>query len=399
MISKLLFIINELTKTKRRIYFIGLFITFLITLKEVVMLSYNNFQIFSYGSLDFWAGINPYSGWNHLSLLEKPLDIFLYGPLFSILFTPFALLPGWLGVFCWNTFTYSLFYLSVFTLPDQFSFVSKKFIFFFSALLLYSTLSSVQFNPIVASLFLFSFTLFEKKQGFWAVLLILLSGFTKVYGIFQLPMILFYTKFWKNVLYAILIGIVLLFLPVINVPANELAEYYHSWIRTVMDHSEALRFYSIYRPICVFFNSAEPYMGLISAGVFLVILSFALVKLKLFKEMFLQRAKFLGIIMSWAILFGVSSERHTYVIATVGYAIWYLCSESTKSDRVLLWMNFVLLGIVPKQLLSLLGISNMILVKLNLFIIVYTITWFIMVYKSFLSDIKILQGSNTARHI
>jgi len=103
--------------------------------------------------------------------------------------------------------------------------------------------------------------------------------------------------------------------------------------------------------------------------------------------------------MSWAILFGVSSERHTYVIATVGYAIWYLCSESTKSDRVLLWMNFVLLGIVPKQLLSLLGISNMILVKLNLFIIVYTITWFIMVYKSFLSDIKILQGSNTARHI
>jgi len=106
-------------------------------------------------------------------------------------------------------------------------------------------------------------------------------------------MILFYTKFWKNVLYAILIGIVLLFLPVINVPANELAEYYHSWIRTVMDHSEALRFYSIYRPICVFFNSAEPYMGLISAGVFLVILSFALVKLKLFKEMFLQRAKFL----------------------------------------------------------------------------------------------------------
>jgi len=130
-----------------------------------------------------------------------------------------------------------------------------------------------------------------------------------------------------------------------------------------MDHSEALRFYSIYRPICVFFNSAEPYMGLISAGVFLVILSFALVKLKLFKEMFLQRAKFLGIIMSWAILFGVSSERHTYVIATVGYAIWYLCSESTKSDRVLLWMNFVLLGIVPKQLLSLLGISNMILGK------------------------------------
>lgn len=387
MINSLLSSIKRLTKTKRRIYLIGFSFAFLITLKEATRLSYNNFQIFCYGSLDFWTGINPYSDWSHSSILGKPLDVFLYGPLFSILFTPFAILPGWLSVFCWNIFTYTLFYFSVFTLPEQFSFVKSKFIFFFTALLLFSTLLSVQFNPVVASLFLFSYTLLEKKKEYWAVLLILLSGFIKVYGIFQLAMLLFYPRFWKNVLYALLIGIVLLFLPLIHIPANELVAYYQSWIVTVLNHSNALRFYSIYRPICLFYRSLEPFAGLISIGVLFVILIFTLLKLKLFKESFLHRAQFLGIIMSWAILFGLGSERHTYVIAMVGYSIWYLCSNTTRLDKVLLWMNFVLLGILPIDILCPSVISNLILAKLNLGIIVFAITWGIMVYKTYTSHI------------
>ena len=379
--------IKKLTATKRKIYIIGFSFAFLITLKEATRLSYNTFQIFSHGSIDFWASNNPYSDWSHLSILGKPLDVFLYGPLFSILFTPFILLPGWLGVFCWNIFTYTLFFISVFTLPDQFSFGKKKFIFFFTALLLLSALLSVQFNPVVAAIFLFSFTLLERKKGFWAVLLILLSGFIKVYGIFQLAMLLFYPRFWKNVLYAVLLGIVLFLLPLIHIPANELVQYYHSWIVTVMNHSDALRFYSIYRPICLFCKSIEPFAGLISIGVLIVILIFTILKLKLFKESFLHRAQFLGIIMSWAILFGLGSERHTYVIAMVGYAIWYLCSATTKLDKVLLWINFVLLGILPIDILCPSAVSNLILAKLNIGIIVFAITWLIMVYKTYTSHI------------
>jgi hypothetical protein len=385
LINRVLLRLNRITETKKKVFLIGLFFALLITFMEATRSSYNNFQIFSWGSLDFWAGINPYSDWSHLSLLGKPLDVFLYGPLFSILFTPFALLPGWLGVFCWNIFTYTMFYFSVFTLPDQFSYLKKKFIFFFTVLLLFSTLLSVQFNPVVAALFLFSFTQLEKKRGFWAVLLIFLSGFTKVYGIFQIAMLLFYPKFWKNALYAVLIGIVFLLLPLIHIPVNELVAYYQSWIESVLNHSEALRFYSIYRPVCLFYNSIEPFMGLISLGVLLVILIFTLLKLKLFKESFLHRAQFLGILMGWAILFGVSSERHTYVIAMVGYAIWYLCSRPARFDKVLLWTNFVLLGIMPIDLLCPWIISNFVLAKLNLGVIVFAITWGTMVYKTYTS--------------
>jgi hypothetical protein len=387
MINKLSTGIKKLTETKRRIYLLGFSFAFLITLKEATRLSYNTFQIFSHGSIDFWVGNNPYSDWSHLSILGKPLDVFLYGPLFSILFTPFTFLPGWLGVFCWNIFTYTLFFISVFTLPDQFSFGKKKFIFFFTALLLFSSLLSVQFNPVVAAIFLFSFTLLEKKKGFWAVLLIFLSGFIKVYGIFQLAMLLFYPRFWKNALYAVLIGIALLLLPLVHIPANELVSYYHSWFVAIMHQANALRFYSIYRPICLLYKPLEPFAGLISIGVLFVILVFTLLKLKLLKESFLHRAQFLGILMSWVILFSLGSERHTYVIAMVGYAIWYLCSSTTRFDKVLLWINFVLLGILPIDILCPSAVSNLILAKLNLGIIIFAITWGIMVYKTFTSHI------------
>ena len=381
--SAVLSLWEKLTENKYRIYLFGYFISFLIVLKEVSRLTHNNFQIFSYGSLDFWAGINPYINWDHLSLLREPLDLFLYGPLFSILFTPFALLPEMLGPFLWNLFTYSLFFLSVFTLPYKFDFSDKKFIFFFSALTLACTLLSVQYNPVIAALFLFSFTLLEKNKGFWAVLLILLSAFTKVYGIFQLSMLLFYPEFRKNILYALAIGMVLLFLPLVNMSYPELYDYYLSWIMTVTNHSDASRFYSIYRPLCIYFKSIEPYMGFISLGIFMLIFSYTLLKIKAFRESFRLRAQYLGIIMSWIILFGLSSERHTYVIALVGYAIWYLNIQAVKLDKILLWTNFVLLGIMPVDIICPPFISSLILGKLHLGVIVFAITWFIMVYKTF----------------
>jgi hypothetical protein len=385
MREKFLLEIRKITETRSRVYLVGLVITLLIALKEAIALSYTNFQIFSFGSLDFWNNINPYSHWDHLSLMGRPLDIFLYGPLFSILFTPFALLPGWLGVICWNIFTYTLFYFSVFSLPDQFDFVKKKFIFFFTALLLFQTLLSVQFNPVVAAIFLFSFTLLEKKQGFWAVLLIFLSGFIKVYGIFQIAMILFYPRFWRNTLYAVLIGIVLFLLPVVHIPADKLIDYYHSWITAVMNHIDAFESYSIFRPVNIFYDPIENYSGIISLGVLLLIFTIALIRLKVFKESFGRRGQLLGVIMSWAIIFSTGSETHTYVIAVAGYVIWYFCSNPNWSDKVLLWTNFILLGILPIDIFCPVVISDFILVRLNMSVLIFTITWGIMVYRTFAS--------------
>lgn len=390
--------VKAMTGTRKRIYLIGLVITLLITLNLLIRLFYNNYQIFAYGSIDFWKGINPYTEWDHLSARGKPLSPFLYGPLFSVLFIPFAALPDWPGLFCWNVFSYTLFFLSVFSLPDKFSFDDKRFIFFFSSLMLFFTLFSVQFNPVVGAIFLFSFSLLERKQGFWAVFLILLSGLIKVYGIFQLVMLLFYPGFLKNVLYAFFIGIVLILLPALNIPPGGLTEYYQSWILKIASHSGSVSYFSIYRPFFPIFHSLRAYTGIISAGVFIILTFLVFLRLKSFRESFYHRARFLGILMSWVILFSTGSEKHTYVIALAGYAIWYLCTEHNKADKILLWLNFILLAILPIDILCPWVISNFLLVKLNLGILVFAVTWVIMVYKTFASETSLkgefLGGAN-----
>jgi hypothetical protein len=381
--------IDKLTDSRNKIYIISLLPVFVITFKAVIQLSYTNFQIFSSGSLDFWKGVNPYTNWNHLSLLGNPLDFFLYSPQFSVLFTPFALLPLWLGVFCWNIFTFTLFYFSVFSLPEQFTFVKKKFVFFYPFLLLLQTVFAQQFNPVVAALFLFSFTLLEKNKGFWAVFLILLSGFAKVYGFFQIGMLLFYPKLWKNMLYSLLIGVTFLLLPLVRIPWNELLSYYYSWIEIVISHSSTpLRFNIIYRPFYLLCSSIEPIMNIISLGVIGLLYSIVLFKVKLFKESFLHRVRLLGIIMVWAILFGTASERNTYHIAIVGYALWFLCSQPKRIDKILLWINFVLLGMLPIDLFCPKPVATFVLDKLNLGVIVLAFTWVIMVYKTFTSNLN-----------
>jgi hypothetical protein len=93
--------------------------------------------------------------------------------------------------------------------------------------------------------------------------------------------------------------------------------------------------------------------------------------------------------MSWAILFGLSSETHTYVIAMVGYAIWYLSIVPARLDKVLLWSNFILLGLLPIDLICPLVISDFVLTKLNMGVIVFAITWGVMVYKTYTSRMTI----------
>jgi len=372
---------NNSFQSPKSIFLFGLFFAFVITLKEVINLSFNNFQIFYFGSIDFWGDINPYSSWNHLNLRGSFLDVFIYLPLFSILFTPFTLLPIHIGAFCWNFFTYYLFFSAIFNLPNQFK--NKRFIFFIACLLLFATMLSMQFNPIVVALFLFSYTLLEKRQSFLAILLISISGFTKVYGIFQLSMLMFYPKFWKNSLYTICIAILLFFLPIIRFNFTELISYYQSWINAISKHSRMQDFYSIYRAVYSITPEINSYASKISFVVLFLIIILGILNAKRFKQSFALRAQYLGILMSYGILFGLSSELHTYVIAMVGYAVWYIYNKKTKLDTILLWINFFLLAVFPIDIFCPLIISKFILGKLHLGVIVFFITWLVMVYKTF----------------
>lgn len=113
-------------------------------------------------------------------------------------------------------------FVAIFTLPQPFTQQQKCRMFLFLLLILGQSLLSFQYNITVAYLFLFAYTLLEKDRGFLAVLLIMISGCTKVYGIFELALLLCYPHVWRNFGYAVAMGIVLLALPLIKIAPADL---------------------------------------------------------------------------------------------------------------------------------------------------------------------------------
>ena len=108
---------------------IGFILTAALTFSEVARGRQYNFMIFSDATRDFWNGIIPYgAAWAE----EKGHDVFLYGPLFNILFSPFAYLPSWLAPFVWNLMNFTLYFISIFTLPDKYTKETKCKIFLYT---------------------------------------------------------------------------------------------------------------------------------------------------------------------------------------------------------------------------------------------------------------------------
>ena len=335
----------------RNLYVIGLLLVLALSVSEVTRGRHKNFMIFAESTKLFWQQIAPYgANWPPAGVPVR-LDYFLYGPLFNILFAPFAYLPAWLGPIVWNVFNFTLWFAAIFTLPGKFTREEKCKSFLFTFLILACTQLSFQYNVAVGYMFLFAYSLLERDKGFWAVLLIMVSGFTKIYGIFQLAMLLFYPHFWRNVGYAVLIGIACLLAPAVNMPLTELPDYYGQWVGALTEHPGTRTWMNVFylRPLGLL-----PYRTYVQIGVLALLAVGVLANWRSWRLPFFRIAC-LAILMGYVILFSNSSEGHTYVIMLIGYQMWYWTirrgGEIRLADKIAYWATFVIVVVMPVDVL------------------------------------------------
>lgn len=364
---------------KRNLYILGFLIALAVTGAEVIRGRHLNFLVFADSTLYFWNGISPYTQ----DFIDAHIHrFFLYTPIFSVLFTPFALLPAWLGPFVWNVFNYTMFFAAIFTLPACFSHERKCRIFLFTLPILAQSLLSFQYNIPVAYLFLFAYSLLERNRGGWAVLLIMASGLTKIYGIFELALLFCYPRVWRNLGYALIAGTALFFLPLLKLPVSELVPYYGEWLNALAEHQTDQIFESIF-----YAHPSDgwllPHFRMLQIGSLAVLgILFFAARRKWSTAAF--RVQALAILMGWVVLFSDSAEKHTYVIALAGFALWYWSRpERTRTDRALFWSNFVLLGIMPIDLLCPVSVMRFVAGTLSLHIWVFFLTWIRMAWLTF----------------
>jgi len=353
---------------KVSVFLLGLVVAFVATLLETLRQRYMNYLVYTDSTLDFWNGINPYT--QHF--VDEHGRYFLYTPVFSVLFAPIAFLPKWLGPFVWNLTNYTLFSLSVFTLPKQYDAYKLK-IFLFLLLILEQSIFPFQFNIVVAYCFLFAFTLLERGKAFWAVLLIMISATTKVYGIVELLLLFCYQKPFRNLCYATLLGMLLLILPVLKTGFDGLLPCYENWWNMLSQHQSNAFYVSLLYAYPL--RYVLDYYRIVQLITFGVVVTLFFLQYRRWSD-FKFRATILGVLMGWIIVFGDSSETHTYLIALAGYMLWYwLQATYTLFDKVLFWALFVFFGIIPVDVFVPTSVHQFLNNTLYIDVYLYALVW------------------------
>lgn len=308
---------------------------------------HNNFLIFRYvywhtiEQLPLYVAYDEYWDTNH------------YGPFFSLVIAPFAILPVRWGLFFWLiVLSLSLYYaIRKLPFPDR----KRIFLYWFCAHELLTALFMSQFNIAIAAIIVATFYCIEKEKDIWAACFIMLGTFVKLYGIVGLAFF-FFSKHKVKFLLALLGWALVMFVApmAISSPDYIISQYVGWWdslsaknAENIFSGGQNISLLGMVRKISGCASYSDLWLilgGLIIFG--LPYLRIAQYKYKAF------RYALLASVLLFVVLFSTGSESSTYIIAFVGVGIWYWSVpwKRSKWDIALMVFAFILTSFSPSDL-------------------------------------------------
>ena len=308
---------------------------------------HNNFLIFRYvywhtiEQLPLYVAYDEYWDTNH------------YGPFFSLVIAPFAMLPVRWGLFFWLiVLSLSLYYaIRKLPFPDR----KRIFLYWFCAHELLTALFMSQFNIAIAAIIVATFYCIEKEKDIWAACFIMLGTFVKLYGIVGLAFF-FFSKHKVKFLLALLGWALVMFVApmAISSPDYIISQYVGWWdslsaknAENIFSGGQNISLLGMVRKISGCASYSDLWLilgGLIIFG--LPYLRIAQYKYKAF------RYALLASVLLFVVLFSTGSESSTYIIAFVGVGIWYWSVpwKRSKWDIALMVFAFILTSFSPSDL-------------------------------------------------
>jgi hypothetical protein len=310
-----------------------LILSVIAALKQYATDRFNNYKIFQYVYYHTVDGVSLYA--------EYPQEYFdhnHYGPLFSVIIMPFALLPDVLGMSLWN-FTNATFLLfAVYQLP--LTKVQKSLILLISAHEFLTTSLSFQFNPSISAIVMLSYVFIDKKQDFWAAMLIMLGTFIKLYGIVGLAFFFFSKDKMKFILSLLFWALVFFVLPMLISSPDFIIHSYYDWYERLLaknkenilrNDMQDISLMGMIRKISG--NLNLPNLPFILSGMFLMGLCY--LRISMYKvEKF--RLLLLSSVLIFTVIFSTGSESPTYIIAFMGFALWFVLIKKINYFHIFL---------------------------------------------------------------
>lgn len=311
---------------KKKIYIFTLWylISALALIKILKGGNYNNFLIFKYTFFSLIDQKNLF-----LPQPENFQHYNLYGPIFSVLIAPFAILPNWLGHTLWTFFNSFILLYAIRKLPLS-SGMTLAILLIAAHENLTSILSS-QFNPSMTAIILLTYSFIDQKKDFWAALMIVLGTFIKLYGIVGLAFFFFSKNKLTLISGLIFWGALAFSIPMLFSSPGYILQTYKDWFVAITEKNRMNSTLITDQDICLMGMvrriSGNPYIPnwpFLGAGLILFALPY--LRINQYKEPAF-RLLILSSTLIFTVIFSTSSESPTYIIAFTGVAIWFVAQK------------------------------------------------------------------------
>ena len=307
----------------------------------------NNFLIFK-GT--FWHALDGTS--LYAAYPQEYFDVNHYGPLFSLVIAPFAVVPHFIGLLAWLIALTASLYFAV--RWSQFTKRQQLFILWFCAHELLTALYMQQFNIAIAAIIVLAYYCIEREKDFWAAFVIMLGTFVKLYGIVGLAFF-FFSRHKGRFIGSLLFWAVVMFVApmVLSSPEYVVNQYVEWYVCLTEKNGENLA--SIAQNISLL-GLVHRTTGLQFSDLWLMVPGLVLFLLPYLRIVQYKHVAFrqtlLASVLMFVVLFSTGSESSGYIIPFVGVVIWYTAApwERTQWDVALLVFVFILSSLSPSDL-------------------------------------------------
>lgn len=274
-------------------------------------------------------------------------DVNLYGPLFSLVIAPFALLPNWLGVVLWELFNTALLFFAIRSLP-----ITRKWqnaILIFCSVEMMNTAQWMQSNALIAACILFGFSGIHRGRDGRALFWILLAAFIKLYGVVGFAFFFFSKNKWRFIGYSIAWSVLFFIAPMLLGGISFVIQSYSDWLQrlqlkdirnTRLDIQNDFQDISVMGMLRRIFHISrlKNYWVTLPAVTF-----FATQYLRWndFRDIRFRLYLLCSVLLTM-IIFTTSSESPTYIIAFPGICIWFALQPPGRSVRILFAVCLIL---------------------------------------------------------
>ena len=325
----------------------GLWLLLGVLAAVMKMHSHNNFLVFRGSFWHAWQGLPLYAEYP-----QEYWDINHYGPLFSLVIAPFAVVPEWLGLLMWCIALSLGLYVAV--RRSLLTSGQQLFVLWFCAHELLTALYMQQFNIAIAAIIVGAFFLIEKERDATAAFLIVLGTLVKIYGIVGLAFF-FFSKHKVRFVAALAVWSAVMFVaPMVLSSPDYVVGQYQAWMVDLAsknsENAEALM-----QNISLL-GMTHRVTGLEFSDLWLIVPGLVMFGIPYLRINQYQNVAFrqtlLASVLMFTVLFSTGSESSGYIIALVGVVIWYTAVpwQRNRWDIALLVFVFVLTSLSPSDL-------------------------------------------------